>query len=105
MQSAKNIPRLNASCQRLFPGRRALQARLRRPRSVCASVLHGGQELALDWSEQERDAATKTGLGIDRTLELADDVKKMRLVILDRRSLALGSVDIPIVQTRNTPAQ
>ncbi len=62
-------------------------------------------DVAVSWSEQERDAAMKTGLRIDRTVELANDVKKIRLVVLDRRSLALGSVDIPVSETRNTPAQ
>jgi hypothetical protein len=65
-------------------------------------LIEGPIGLNWSWSEQERNAALKTGLGVDRTEELGARIKRIRLVVLDRRSLALGSVDILVSEIRKT---
>ena len=62
----------------------------------------GSQVVPLDlhYTTQERDKALNEGIGVSQNLSLADPFKKVRLIVYDRGSNAIGSITLPV----NLPA-
>jgi VWFA-related protein len=55
--------------------------------------------LDLHYSAQERDRALQQGILFGQNVTIAEDLKKIRLIVFDRGSNAIGSVTIPVGET------
>jgi VWFA-related protein len=55
--------------------------------------------LDLHYSAQERDTALQQGILFGQNVTIAEDLKKIRLIVFDRGSNAIGSVTIPVGET------
>jgi hypothetical protein len=52
--------------------------------------------LDLHYSAEERERVLKEGIGFSRNLTITDQLSKMRLIVYDRGSNAVGSLTIPL---------
>ena len=60
--------------------------------------------LELRYSAQERDQALKGGIGFSHDVALGAQVNKVRVIVFDRNSNAIGSLTVPLAQAPQKPA-
>jgi hypothetical protein len=59
------------------------------------------EELAPRLTAEQRETALREGIRVERRLVLAEDVEKLRVLVYDRESGAMGSLTVPLERRQN----
>jgi hypothetical protein len=54
------------------------------------------EEVAPRLTAEQRETALREGIRVERRLLLAEDVEKLRVLVYDRESGAVGSLTVPL---------
>jgi VWFA-related protein len=78
----------------LFTGQLAVRAAVYLAEGLSQSTAPGGVSIRLN--PEQRDAAMKNGIPLERVLNLPAGTEKLRVLVYDRSSGAIGSLTVPV---------